>query len=74
MKKKNKINKEITKSMTIKEVLDIDESLADVLMGFGMHCIYCPMSQMESLEEAASVHEVDVDFLVKKLNENKSGN
>ena len=74
MKKKNKVIKEITKSMTIKEVLEMDESLADVLLGFGMHCIYCPMSQMESLEEAAEVHEIDVDFLVKKLNENKSGN
>ncbi len=63
--------KEITKNMTIKQVLKLDESLADILMGFGMHCIYCPMSQMETLEEAASVHEIDVDFLVKKLNENR---
>ena len=58
--------------MTIKDVLEIDQTLADVLMGFGMHCIFCPMSQMETLEEAAQVHEIDVDFLVKKLNENKS--
>lgn len=66
MKKKNK--KIITKNMTIKEVLKIDETLADVLMGFGMHCIFCPMSQMETLEEAAQVHEIDIDFLIKKLN------
>lgn len=70
MKKQNK--KIITKNMTIKDVLEIDETLADVLMGFGMHCIFCPMSQMETLEEAAQVHEIDVDFLVKKLNENKN--
>ena len=60
----------ITKDMTIKKVLEIDETLADVLMGFGMHCIFCPMSQMETLQEAAQVHEIDVDFLIKKLNEN----
>lgn len=72
--KKNKQTQEITKSMTIKTVLEIDESLADVLMGFGMHCIYCPMSQMETLEEAAKVHEIDINFLIRKLNENKSGN
>lgn len=60
----------ITKDMTIKKVLEIDETLADVLMGFGMHCIFCPMSQMETLQEASQVHEIDVDFLIKKLNEN----
>lgn len=69
---KKQENKKITKNMTIKDVLEIDQTLADVLMGFGMHCIFCPMSQMETLEEAAQVHEIDVDFLVKKLNENKS--
>ena len=68
MKKKVK---QITKNTTIKDVLEMDESLAEILLGFGMHCIYCPMSQMESLEEAAGVHGIDVDFLVKKLNENK---
>ncbi len=68
MKKKNT---QITKNTTIKDVLAMDESLADILLGFGMHCIYCPMSQLESLEEAAQVHGIDVDFLVKKLNENK---
>lgn len=69
---KKQENKKITKNMTIKDVLEIDQTLADVLMGFGMHCIFCPMSQMETLEEAAQVHEIDVDFLVKKLNENRS--
>lgn len=64
--------KEITKDMSIGEVLKIDENLADVFMGFGMHCLYCPMSQLESLEEASSVHEIDVTLLVKKLNEKLS--
>lgn len=71
------MKKKITKDLTIKKVLKIDESLADILMGFGMHCIYCPMSLMETLEEAAAVHEIDVDFLVQKLNEhleNKNAN
>ena len=65
MKKK----KEITKNMTLKQVLKMDKHLDQVLLGFGMECIYCPMSQMETLEEAAQVHGIDVDFLVKKLNE-----
>lgn len=72
MKKQKKEITQITKDMTIKNVLEMDKTLAEVLLGFGMHCIYCPMSQMETLEEAAEVHGIDVDFLVKKLNANKA--
>lgn len=60
---------EITKDWTIGELLQTNDDLADVLMGFGMHCFSCPMSQMETLEEAAAVHGIDVDFLVDKLNQ-----
>lgn len=66
MKKK----KAITKDMTIGEVLSIDEKLADIFMGFGMHCVSCPVSQMETIEEASEVHGIDTEFLLKKLNEN----
>ncbi len=59
----------IKKTMTINDVLNIDENLATVLMGFGLHCFGCPMSRMESLEEAAMVHDVDVDVMVEELNE-----
>lgn len=62
--------KKITKEMTIGEVLKVCPDLAEVFMGFGMHCISCPVSQMETVEEAGMVHDVDVDFLLKKLNEN----
>ena len=72
MKKQKKEITQITKDMTIKDMLEMDETLAELLLGFGMHCIYCPMSQMETLEEAAEVHGIDVDFLVKKLNANKA--
>ena len=65
MKKKAKI----TKTMTIGKVLSIDENLATILMGFGLHCFGCPMTQAETLEEAAEVHGVDVDMMVEKLNE-----
>ena len=59
----------IKKTMTIGEVLRIDENLAEVLLGFGMHCFGCPVSQMESLEDAAAVHGVDIDLMIEKLNE-----
>lgn len=60
----------INKDMTIGEVLEIDGNLADVFMGFGMHCISCPVSQMETVEEACLVHGLECDFVLKKLNEN----
>ena len=65
MRKKVKIKK----TMTIDKVLSIDENLTPILMGFGMHCFGCPMSRMETLEQAAIVHGVDVDIMVEKLNE-----
>lgn len=61
--------KKITKDMIIDDVLALDESLGEVFLGFGMHCIFCHLGLEETVEEAAAVHEVDADFLVKKLNE-----
>lgn len=59
----------ITKDMTIKEVIDIDINCAPVFFDFGMHCLGCPASSGETLEEASAVHGINVDELVKKLNE-----
>ena len=65
MRKKAKIKK----TMTIDKILNIDENLTAVLMGFGLHCFGCPMSRMETLEQAAIVHGVDVDLMIEKINE-----
>ncbi|MEX1308181.1 MAG: DUF1858 domain-containing protein [Eubacteriales bacterium] len=59
----------ITKDMTIKQVIDIDMNCAPVFFEFGMHCIGCPVSSGETLEEASAVHGVEVEELIKKLNE-----
>ena len=60
---------QISKDMIIGDIVQIDSSLAAVLMGAGMHCIGCPSAQGESLEEAAMVHQMDADKLVDILNE-----
>ena len=60
---------EITKETTMGEMLAYDEKIAYILMQEGMHCIGCPSSQMESLEEAAMVHGLDVDVLVNQIND-----
>jgi len=65
--KKKKI--EVTKTTQIGEVLKLNPNVKDVLMGFGLHCFGCPMSQMETLEEAAAVHGVDIDLMLEKINE-----
>ena len=54
--------------MTIGEVLNINMDIAPILMEIGMHCLGCPASQGESLEEAAMVHGIDADLLVEKIN------
>lgn len=59
----------VTKDMTIGELLNIDIAIAPILMQAGMHCIGCPSSQGESLEEAAMVHGMDCDALVNAINE-----
>lgn len=61
---------QVTKETMIGELLSIDmDAAVPVLMGIGMHCLGCPASQMETIEQAAAVHGVDADELVKMLNE-----
>ncbi len=59
----------VTKDMRIGELLQLDSGVAPILMSAGMHCIGCPASQAESLEEAAFVHGIDADALVAAVNE-----
>ena len=58
----------ISKDMIIGQILEMDPNMAGILMAGGMHCIGCPSSQMESLEEACMVHGADADALVADLN------
>lgn len=59
----------ITKEMTIGEILRTNPDVAPILMDAGMHCLGCPSAQGESLEEAAMVHGIDVDALMKAIAE-----
>ena len=59
----------VSKDMLIGQLLKIDANIAPILMRAGMHCLGCPSSQMESLEEAAMVHGLDVDVLVNQIND-----
>ena len=59
----------IDKDMLIGDLIQVDEVIAPVLMRAGMHCLGCPASQAESLEEACMVHGIDCDTLVSQINE-----
>ena len=56
------------KDTLIGEILDIAPDKADILLEMGMHCLSCPASQQESLEEACDVHGIDVEEVLEKLN------
>ena len=58
----------VTKEMTIGELLDKHPEAAPALMSIGMHCLGCPASQGESLEEAAFVHGIDSQVLLDEIN------
>lgn len=59
----------ITKDMNIGQVLSLDKRLEVVLLGFGLHCFHCPMSQIETIEQAAEGHGVDLEMMLEQLNE-----
>ncbi len=58
----------ISKDTKIGELLSIFPDSAPILMEIGMHCLGCPASQMETIEEAAMVHGIDGELLVEKIN------
>ena len=60
---------QISKVMLIGALVQMDDCVAPILMRAGMHCLGCPASQAESLEEACMVHGIDCDVLVSQLNE-----
>ncbi|MBQ3792065.1 MAG: DUF1858 domain-containing protein [Clostridia bacterium] len=63
----------ITKDMIISDVLALDDGTAEVFLSSGMHCIGCPVSRGETIEEASLVHGIDADRLVEKLNDYLEG-
>ncbi len=59
---------QITKDTVIGDILDIAPQTAPIFLSIGMHCLGCPASRGETVEEACQVHGVDVDALLAKLN------
>lgn len=58
----------ITKEMLVFDILNMDEKYEKVFDRYFLTCVGCPGAQMETLEEAAKGHGVDVDALLRDLN------
>lgn len=58
---------EITKETTMGEMLEFDRGIAYILMQSGMHCVGCPSSIHESLEEACMVHGLEADSVLQAI-------
>ena len=63
----------VTKDTIIGDILDMDRTTAPFFLEMGMHCLGCPASRRESLEQACLEHNGDPDELVEKLNEHLAG-
>lgn len=61
-------NMKIEKTTKIGEIIEEAPEKAEILLQAGMHCLGCPASQAESIEEACQVHGIDVDELLEQLN------
>ena len=61
--------KQVPRETISGDILDMDQTTAPYFMEIGMHCLGCPASRGESIEEACEVHGVDCDELIEKLNE-----
>ena len=60
---------EITKATTMGQMLEYDMGIAYILMQSGMHCVGCPSSVGESLEDACAVHGLDADAVLAQIQE-----
>ncbi len=64
---------QITKDTIIGDILDADFDAAPYFLEIGMHCLGCPASRSETIEQACAVHGTNPDELVAKLNAHFSG-
>lgn len=58
----------VTKESIIGDIIDYDAGTGEYFLAMGMHCITCPVSRGESIEQACEVHGTNADELVEKLN------
>ena len=63
----------VTKESIIGDILDADQGTAQFFFEIGMHCLGCPMSRRETIEQACRAHGTDADKLIENLNKHLAG-
>lgn len=58
----------VTKDSIVGDILKEDPSTAAFFLEIGMHCLGCPSSRNETIEQACAVHGIDPDVLIEKIN------
>ena len=64
----------VTRTTIIGDILDMDRTTAPYFLEIGMHCLGCPASRGETIEQACAVHGTDCDALIAKLNAHMAAN
>ena len=68
-KEEHSAPKQVTRDTIIGDILDVAPHTAPIFLSIGMHCLGCPSSRGETVEEACMVHGIDVDKLLALVNE-----
>ena len=68
-KEENAAPKQVTRDTIIGDILDVAPQTAPIFLSIGMHCLGCPSSRGETVEEACMVHGIDVEKLLALVNE-----
>lgn len=63
----------VERDTIIGDIMDADETTTEYFLEMGMHCLFCPASRGETVEQACEVHGVDPDQLIAKLNKHFEG-
>lgn len=58
----------ITENTLIMEAVEANPNAPEILLGYGMHCLGCAIAHGETIGEAAQVHSIDVNDLLRDLN------
>jgi len=64
----------VTRNTIVGDILDMDKTTAPYFLEIGMHCLGCPASRGETIEQACAVHGVNCDELIAKLNAHMAAN
>ena len=59
----------ITKDTIIGDILDVAPQTAPIFLSIGMHCLGCPSSRGETVEEACMVHGLNADEVMANIQE-----